>query len=182
MKLIVLEGCDGTGTTTHAEALAGALCREGYTGLSYHHPPHPSGCTHWERSLHYALERARVCRKLRDTDRDTVLVADRWYHSTWSYTAVLTREPVRVAMLGLSLYENSILPPITLAVMLDASDEVLDARLRERGRETTADERTIRNGYREYLAGSMESVVDTAAPCEEVGARLLELSLAALRA
>lgn len=180
MKLIVLEGCDGTGTTTHADSLAGALCREGYPGLSYHHPPHPSGCTHWERSLHYALERARVCRKLRDTD--TVLVADRWYHSTWAYTAVLTREPVRVAMLGLSLYENSILPPITLAVMLDASDEVLDARLRKRGRETTADERTIRNGYREYLAGSMEHVVDTEAPCDGVGARLLELSLAALRA
>lgn len=180
MKLIVIEGGDGTGTTTHADTLAVALCRGGYEALAYHHPPHPPGCTHWERSLHYALERARVCRKLRDTD--TVLVADRWYHSTWAYTAALTRESVRAVMLGLSLYEDSILPPITLAVMLDAPDEVLDARLRARGRDPTADERVIRNGYREYLAGSMEAIVDTAAPYEAVGSRLLDLSLSALRA
>ena len=180
MKLIVIEGGDGTGTTTHADTLAVALCRGGYAALAYHHPPHPPGCTHWERSLHYALARAKVCSKLRETD--TVLVADRWYHSTWAYTAALTGEPVRVSMLGLSLYEDSILPPITLAVMLDAPDEVLDARLRARGRDPTADERVIRNGYRGYLAGSMDAIVDTAAPCEAVGARLLELSLAALRA
>ena len=98
------------------------------------------------------------------------------------YTAALAGESVRAVMLGLSLYENSILPPITLAVMLDAPDEVLDARLRARGRDPTADERVIRNGYRGYLAGSMEAIVDTAAPYDEVGARLLELSLAALRA
>ena len=75
MKLIVIEGCDGTGTSTHTESLAYSLREVGYTTVEFHHPPPPKGCSPWTRVSHYASERSKLVDQYGATD--TVVVADR---------------------------------------------------------------------------------------------------------
>lgn len=122
IPIIVLEGPDGAGKTEHARRLAGALSREGYAVIQWHHPA-PEGDharTLWTRALHYAYERSRLMGYVAQLearrpavaaygdiipqgvnwhgewlagDRPRVVVADRWHWSTLLVSIPLEAEP-----------------------------------------------------------------------------------------
>lgn len=173
MKLIVIEGCDGTGTTSHADALAEGLNRQGYPARPYHHPPHRTGAGDWERSLHYARERAEMVSR----PYDGVWVCDRWYPSTQVLAHTVREESVRERMLALTELERGYLPVPLLTVVLDAPEEVLDARLRARGEAVTERDRILRSLYR---ALPCDARVDTRGYAAEVRAELFALALASV--
>lgn len=177
MKLIVLEGCDGTGTSTNAKKLGEALQREGYKTLVYHHPPHRPGAGDWERSLHYARERAEMVTRTAD---DTVVVADRWVYSTGAIAKTLDGE-VRGRLLALTALERQSLPTPTLIVLLDAPDAVLDERLTARGESLPPHRGELRRVYRESIVMTCDVTVNTSMEAEAVAGRLLKLALENLR-
>ena len=176
MNLIVLEGCDGTGTSTNAKKLGEALQREGYKTLVYHHPPHRPGGGDWERSLHYARERAEMATRTAD---DTVVVADRWVYSTDAIAMTLDGD-VRGRLLALTALERMFLSSPILVVLLDASDAVLDERLTARGESLPPHRGELRRVYRESIAMTCDVTVNTAGDSGRVSDRLLSLAKAAL--
>jgi len=177
MRLIVLEGCDGTGTSTNAKKLGEALQREGYKTLVYHHPPHRPGAGDWERSLHYARERAEMVTRTAD---DTVVVADRWVYSTDAIAMTLDGD-VRGRLLALTALERMFLSSPILVVLLDAPDAVLDERLTARGESPPPQRGELRRVYREDIARVCDVTVDTSGDAGAVSERLLALALGAVR-
>jgi thymidylate kinase len=178
MKIIVIEGCDGTGTSTHAEKLGYSLAKVlgGDRVRIYHHPPHRAGAGDWERSLHYARERAEMVGREED---GRVVVCDRWVHST---DAIALTQAVRGRMLGLTALERVSLPVPVLTVLLDAPDEVLDKRLLARGETIPPWAGDLRRVYREDIARVCDVTVNTSADAGAVSERLLALALGAVRA
>lgn len=177
MKIIVIEGCDGTGTSTHAEKLGYALARElgGDRVRIYRHPPHRPGAGDWERSLHYARERAEMVAR----EEDRVIVCDRWVSST-DALALTFSGSVRQRMLGLTALERVSLPTPVLTVMLDAPDAVLDERLLARGEAIPPWARELRRAYREDIARGCDAVLSTAGDSARVIDCLLFLAKVAL--
>lgn len=178
MKIIVIEGCDGTGTTTHTERLGYALARElGEDRVRiYRHPPHRAGAGDWERSLHYARERAEMVSR---EGEGRIIVCDRWVSSTDALALTLSGS-VRERMLGLTSLERVSLPTPILTVLLDAPDVVLDERLRARGEEIPPWARELRRVYREEIARVCDVVLSTAGDDGRVAERLLSFAKAAL--
>lgn len=177
MNLIVIEGCDGTGTTTHTERLGHALARElGEDRVRYYrHPPHRPGAGDWERSLHYARERAEMIAR---EEEGRIIVCDRWVHSTEAL-ALTASAPNRARMRELSTLERVSLPDPLLTVLLDAPDSVLDERIWARGEEPSS--RKLRRAYREDIARMCDVTLNTVGEVERVAERLLSLTLGALR-
>lgn len=177
MKLIILEGCDGTGTTTHAEKLGYALQREGHPVWIYRHPPHRPGAGDWERSLHYARERAEMVSR---TEDDTVVIADRWVHSTEAIAMILASE-VRGRLLALTALERGFLPSPILTVLLNAPDAVLDERLTARGEYLPPYRGELRRSYGTYIAPMCDVTVSSDRDVGEVEASLLKYAREALK-
>jgi thymidylate kinase len=179
MKIIVVEGCDGTGTSTHAEKLGYALAQElgGDRVRVYRHPPHRAGAGDWERSLHYARERAEMVAR---EEEDRVIVCDRWVYST-DALALTSTEEARWRMLGLTAIERAALPNPVLIILLDAPDAVLDERLLARGEVIPPWARELRRVYREDIARVCDVTVDTSGDAGAVSERLLALALGAVR-
>lgn len=179
MNLIVIEGCDGTGTTTHTERLGYALARElGEDRVRYYrHPPHRPGAGDWERSLHYARERAEMISR---EEEGRIIVCDRWVHST-DALALTSSAPNLSRMQELSTLERLSLPVPILAVLLDAPDAVLDERLRARGESIPPWTRELRRAYREGVARICDATINTAGDVARVAERLLYLALGALK-
>ena len=178
MKIIVIEGGDGTGTSTHAEKLGYALARElgGDRVRIYRHPPHRAGAGDWERSLHYARERAEMVARF---EEDRVIVCDRWVYSTDALALTSTGE-ARWRMLGLTSIEKAALPNPVLIILLDAPDAVLDERLLARGEVIPPWARELRRVYREDIARMCDVTVDTSGDAGAVSERLLALAKAEL--
>jgi len=174
MKLVVIEGSDGTGTSFHSKALTEKLCVLGYKAQMFHHPRHEQDDDHWSRSLHYALARARI---VKNSEKDTILVADRWYMST-SAIALTLPCPLRSRLIDLCHLEGHILPAPLLTVLLDAPDDVLDERIRD-GRPQDAWETSheLRGIYRSMIRPECDIVLDTSRPKDEVQAEILALVL-----
>lgn len=57
--LIVLEGSDGSGKTTHAERLATALSMGARVARAWHHPPPRTDTSYAQRARHFADARRR---------------------------------------------------------------------------------------------------------------------------
>ena len=180
MKIIVVEGCDGTGTSTHAEKLGYALARElgGDRVRVYRHPPHRAGAGDWERSLHYARERAEMVAR---EGEGRIIVCDRWVSSTDAIALTLSGS-VRQRMRGLTALERAALPNPVLTVLLDAPDAVLDGRLLARGETIPPWAGALRRVYREDIARMCDVTVDTSGDAGAVSERLLALALGAVRA
>lgn len=179
MKLVVIEGSDGTGTSFHSKVLAEKLCSMGYKARMFHHPRHEQDDDHWSRSLHYALARARI---VKNSEDGSVLVADRWCMSTAAIAMTLPC-PLRSRLIDLCHLEGHLLPAPLLTILLDAPDDVLDERIRD-GRPQDAWEasRELRWIYRTMICPECDIVLDTSHPKDEVQARILELALDVLRA
>lgn len=175
MTLIVIEGCDGTGTTTHTEKLGYALAATfGDDRVRvYRHPPHRPGAGDWERSLHYARERAEMVAREGD---GRIIVCDRWVHSTEALALSLRGDPTGSRMLALSALERATLPPPVLTVMLDAPDAVLDARLTARGETLSPLTKTLRGVYRASIGPRCDAVLSTSDDADAVKGRLVTMA------
>ena len=177
MKLIVIEGCDGTGTTTHTESLVYALVEAGHPAIGFTHGPPAVDCSPWTRAVHYANERARMVDRF--GKMDVVVVADRWWHSTLTF-AHGCDAPTRNRLQMLVRMEKLALPTPVLVALLDAPDHELDARLTKRGEALRPVDLTYRQAYRTEVAPMSNTVLDTSHPKNLTRESLLQASLAAL--
>lgn len=177
MKLIVIEGCDGTGTSTHTESLASALRELGHTTVEFHHPPPPKGCSPWTRVSHYASERSKLVDLYGGTD--TVVVADRWYHSTLVFAAIIDGA-LKTRLHVLAHMERNTLPAPVMLAVLDASDAELDRRLTKRGEVVRPSDTVQRETYRKTVCPHATVTLDTEQSRDVVRGMLLDLSLVAL--
>jgi len=178
MRLIVIEGCDGTGTSTHTGALTDSLRALGIDAVAFHHPPPPKGCSPWTRGIHYASERSKLVDQYGDTD--VVVVADRWYHSTFVFSHTVEDAPLRAQLNQLVAMEMHALPAPVLVVVLDAMDAELDRRLTKRGEVVRPSDTVERAAYRELVDAYTYDAVDTGPSKDSVRAKLLGMSLSAL--
>lgn len=178
MKLIVIEGCDGTGTSTHTESLASALRELGHTTVEFHHPPPPKGCSPWTRVSHYASERSKLVDLYGGTD--TVVVSDRWYHSTSTFSHTVADPNLRMRLNLLVTMEKHTLPAPVMLAVLDASDAELDRRLTKRGEVVRPTDAVQREAYRLTVCPDATVTLDTEQSRDVVREKLLRVSLTAL--
>ena len=194
--LIVIEGTEATGTTTHAHGLATALSIRGYRARSWGHE-RPTTRDPWVRALDYAQQRAQLLEQ-HAGESDLVIVVDRWWHT--SHVEALCEpegyDRSRFASLARAEALHSISP--ALLVVLDASGDVLDARMLARQPPEVPDarDRERRKLYREaiehrgtwWLPSTYQSVeppaflaLDTGAlTISETRARIVEAALRVL--
>lgn len=170
-KLIVIEGVDGAGTTTHTDLLAAALRAEGVDAVAWHHTRPGLGAP-WLDALAYAQQRADLAAS---GPRAAVLVVDRWWHSTLFEGRALRLGALR----SLADAEALALPRSTALFVLDAADDVLDARITARGETVGPLDPARRAAYRDFsVVRGLR--VDTSAPVAEVTRTLLRASLVAI--
>jgi len=177
MKLIVIEGCDGTGTSTHTEALACNLRELGYPVVEFHHPPPPKGCSPWTRVSHYASERSKLVDQYGDSN--VVVVADRWYHSTVVFASIIDGA-LKTRLHVLAHMERNTLPAPVMLAVLDASDAELDRRLAKRGEVVRPTDTVQRDTYRKTVCPHATITLDTEQPRDVVRGRLMDMSLESL--
>jgi dTMP kinase len=194
MKLIVLEGIDGAGTTTQAARLTAALGAEGHAVHATREPSDgPVGRLLREllagrhapvdattMALLFAADRAdHLAREVEPAlARGQIVVSDRWYHSSLAYQGA--GEDRR--WIGIL---NARARPPDLTILLEVAPELAAERRRLAGRpEELYDrlemQRRVAAGYREVaaeLAGRERIVViDGARAAEVVAAHVLELA------
>ena len=139
-KFLSIDGPDGGGHSTHADALARALAERNIDAVSWHHPRHPDGAGGLARVVHYERSR-RWARDWRDPrEMHSVYVLDRGPWSGLAYARSLEAADVRrldsghhVAAAELALWWQD--APVAY---LDAADATLDARLLLRGEDPAA--------------------------------------------
>jgi len=184
-RWICLDGPDGGGHSTHADALAAALRDAGHDARAYHHEPHPDGAVGLARVVHY--ERSRVW--TRDPrELHAVYVLDRGPWSGLVHARALEAQDTRrldsghsVAAMELALWWEG-LPVVMLDVLGPdgaPDDATLDARLLLRG-EDPRESHHERAQWRRLAAAERWPVVDTSGPREATGAALLAWALRVL--
>lgn len=140
IRFLILDGADGTGTSTHADALADALRDRGIVASAYHHPRHPAGFDGAARVAWYAGARAQLAaewRRLGDVlavcedDSPRVVVLDRGPLSGVAYAMAHAPDAAALAWQGVEAWERA--AGECPAAWLDAADDALDARLAARG-------------------------------------------------
>jgi hypothetical protein len=190
-RFLSLDGPDGGGHSTHADALAAALAARGVDAVAWHHPRHPDGATGLARVTHYEASR-RWTRFLSIADRTgmthAVHVLDRGPWSGLVHARALEAADTRrldsghsVAAAELALWWEG-LPVVMLDVLGPdgaPDDATLDARLLLRG-EDPRDSHHERAQWRRLAAAERWPVVDTSGPREAVGAALLAWALRVL--
>lgn len=170
-RILVLEGPDGCGKSTHADRLAAALRAEGVDAVAFHHTK-PADADPVLAALDYAAQRRRLVL----TPPAAVIVADRWSQSTWCLGKATEG---RSSLCSLAAAESDWVESVALR-LLEAPDDVLDARLAARGTPATEADRRLRDAYRgwgEHFTGT----VDTSRPADDVAAELLAWARGVLR-
>lgn len=176
--VVVIEGPACAGKTRHARAVAESLCRAGIAAAWWHcADPSPGMSDPWAIALHYASARASL-RSLLESgwhDDARVLLCDRWILSTLVQSLVLDSDPLE-AIAGAELrLERSAPQHPSLTVVLTATDEVLDARLRGRGIAATDLGREARRIYEAHARQAHLPTVDTSGAPESVTEMLVRL-------
>lgn len=187
--ILALVGPEAAGKSSHARALAASLRAQSIPATSFHHPPPPPPLCDdpFGRALWYWQQRVKVGLETRRcTPR--VIVADRWWESSLAFGVV---QPLDVAArMGLAVEQE--IDAWTTAqfacvesILLDAPDDVLDARTVARGAEASAIDlhpRTaeMRAWYRDAAHREGWKQVDTSGPRDEVRATLLDRVLETL--
>lgn len=173
-RVLVLEGPDGCGKSTHADRLAAALRAEGVDAVAFHHTK-PADADPILAALDYAAQRRRLVRK----PPAAVIVADRWALSTRCLGAakVMHNGSAEGDLLrGFGSAEMTWAPP--RMVVLTAPRDVLDARLAARGTPATEMDALLRDAYE--LHRGMLRFIDTSRPADVVAAELLAWARSAL--
>jgi thymidylate kinase len=130
---LAVDGCHGTGTSTHADALAEALRGELFDARAYHHPRHPDGCDSAARVAWYAGARAQLA----EHPIAPIVVMDRGPMSGVVY-AHAARLPTADVRLALEDSNHWTLDRGLVWVWLDAPDTELDARILARNERPAA--------------------------------------------
>lgn len=171
MRLIVIEGPDGSGHSTHADLLATALRAAGLDAESWHHTRPAKGDPYLD-ALSYAQQRADLV----VSAPRAIVVADRWYWSTLTEGLARGQGGLR----DLATAEAAWLPKPLASAVLDAPDAELGRRLTDRGETVEALDHARRLAYRR-VSHLFERHVDTSVPVAEVTRVLLEMAVRALR-
>lgn len=144
-KIIVIEGADGAGKTTAVRRASGELIAAGLRAETFTHARNGGSDDLYIRALDYAYQRAAMFLATEFAPELDVILCDRWWHSTH----VEAFRTSNSALGTLAHAEDIALPRPALVIVLDASDHVLDARMRERGEKVTQADRDRRSIYRE---------------------------------
>ena len=144
-RIIVIEGTEATGTTTHTRDIAAALRAEGHTAYPFHHLPAEDPLP-LQRALDYAAQRAEFA----SWPSDRIIVVDRWWHT--AHVEALLATDDRPGLLALAQAEALLLPVPLLVAVLTADAATLDARMILRGETPTDADRARREMYRECSA------------------------------
>lgn len=131
---LAIEGCHGTGTSTHADALAEALRLRDVCALAWHHPRHPEGCDGLARVEWYAGARAAMAAlmpsvRLVPGCAPDVVVMDRGPMSSVAYARATEQGAVPSARRDVKAWAERGLA----WCWLDADDDTLDKRIAARG-------------------------------------------------
>lgn len=184
MKVLILDGCHGTGTTTHADRLADALDGRLWTprtpvvARAYHHPPHPDGLAGAARIAWYAGARAQM---LAGGHLPDVLVMDRGPQSGLCYAESLLPGTLnRAEAIACAHAEIAAFGRTARMAVLNAPDDVLDARIAARGEDPTQSHAERRVWARLLALHPTATVVRTDLDADEVAADLIAWALAAL--
>lgn len=176
MKVLILDGCHGTGTTTHAQRLAAALRWHGLDAIAWHHHRHPDGCEGLARVRWYAHDRARIARLGKP-----VVVLDRGPQSGLCYSESLLPGTLnRAEAIACAHAEIKAFGRTARMAVLNAPDDVLDARLAARGEDPTQSHAERRVWAQLLAQHPTATVVRTDRDADEVAADLLAWALAAL--
>ena len=159
-RIIVIEGTEATGTTTHTRDIAAALRAEGHTAYPFHHLPAEDPLP-LQRALDYAAQRAEFA----SWPSDHIIVVDRWWHT--AHVEALLATDDRPGLLALAQAEALLLPVPLLVAVLTADAATLDARMILRG-ETPTDHHTL------FLAQSPKGPGFNHAAFEVAGAAAIE--------
>jgi len=133
-RILVLEGDHAAGTSTHADLLTAALQRDGVRAVAFHHT-RPAHADPMSAALGYAIQR----REFLLACKAEVVVADRWRSSTWAkaYQYMFLGDGYRDQMVGYAMrglfQAEAEYARESALVLLTAEDDVLSARLAERG-------------------------------------------------
>lgn len=178
--LIVFDGNHAAGKTTQTEAVARALRDLGLDAAAWHHARPADASTRFAAALRYAHQRAELF-AWAEREGPDVLLLDRGREST-EVVAWTCDDRERSALYRLAVAEKPLLPAPVLLAVLDAPDEVLDARILERGAAVTDTDRLARPWYRDetVLRAWSATRVDTSGPAAATTARLTAMVLAAL--
>lgn len=173
ITLLVLEGPDGVGKTRHVDRLAAVIGARAF----HHRQPKrsPDAVAH---ALDYAAQRRDLITTAIDGE---IIVADRWITSTDILRMALPRGPEsralgRIVEMERALYRGDDAPKAyrKRQAFLRAPAAVLDARLRERGREPTVAELEIRASYTHWVEYDGSAVAfDTGQDFDAVADELL---------
>lgn len=151
--VIAIEGPDGVGKTTHVRAAVEHLRAQGIEARAFHHTK-PDTDDPVEAARIYAQQRCDLVDGLTPGD---VVVADGWNISTWAHGLTMASDVARAMGdvaddegYGEDIPKGHFDAYIGL-VILDAPDEVLDARLASRG-ESLPDGRHRERGYYRLLS------------------------------
>lgn len=171
--LIVLEGSDGSGKTTHAERLATALSMGARVARAWHHPPPRTDTSYAQRARHFADARRRFLAETVIAHPEvTTWVLDRWLESTVAALPDELDAGARRDILALVLRERVALPPV-YTVLLDATHDALDARLLARGEALFDARYAVRHRYGVLAITQGWPTVMTSDPPDTVSARLV---------
>lgn len=173
-RILVLEGDHAAGTSTHADLLTAALQRDGVRAVAFHHT-RPAHADPMSAALGYAIQR----REFLLACKAEVIVADRWRSSTWAkaYQHMFLGDGYRDQMVGYAMrglfQAEAEYARESAMVLLTAEDEVLNARLAERGitpitREMLAE----RRAFAESTKSAGWPSFDTGRPVDVVAADL----------
>jgi dTMP kinase len=194
--LLALEGIDGSGKTTQADLLAGALKRRGLTVVLTREPSfgpagqrlrrYLSGPTRHlspaeELALFVTDRREHVARVIRPAlATGHVVISDRYYYSSAAYQGALGLDPARI------LAENEVFAPRPhLVFILTLPPALAVARLSgspQRLRQVSEGQDYLEQVAAIYasLTGSHIHRVDAAASPEAIHAELLKITLKVL--
>lgn len=171
--LIVLEGADGTGKTTHTTRLAEALTACGHAARAWHHPPPRTDASALQRAQHFADARARFLAETVPAHPEVaVWVLDRWLESTVAALADELDAGARRDILAVWVRERAALPPV-YTVLLDATQAALDARLALRGEALFDARYAVRHRYGVLAIEQGWPTVRTDDDADTVSARLV---------
>jgi len=185
--IVALEGADAVGKSAHCARLVDhlkGLCPVGLASFEHPAPPRPSA-TLVERAVWYATRRAILGESVVGSQTPMLVVSNRWWWST-TMLGCFQPEAVPIAEAEEAAWKATPAVPV-VTVLLDAPDDVLDARIAARAREglassIDADARqpTLRLAYRAAAGLGGWPVVQTEGDFEAAALRVLRAVIAAL--